>query len=146
MLQRESIAPDNILKKLKHCSTIISCWDIHWTMHLTFQQVHTPWISQYVISQHANALSAFAADGMANKVVMISWYLINANLWSNTIWIILLSSLLWRPAWDVQWSSEPVFLDVHMSVCYMIGVSYDDIYRQYKYWHGKNKLCYYKNM
>ena len=38
MIQDVSLHPGNVFKKLKHGSIIIGCWDIHWSVHLLFEQ------------------------------------------------------------------------------------------------------------
>ena len=39
MLNTDSWTPGNVFKKLQHCSIIVGCWDIHWSVHLLFKQV-----------------------------------------------------------------------------------------------------------
>ena len=40
-VQTDLSAVGNVFKKLKHCSFIIGCRDIHWSVHLLEQQQHT---------------------------------------------------------------------------------------------------------
>ena len=35
-----ALASGNVFKKLKHCSIVIDCWDIHWSVHLLFQVIN----------------------------------------------------------------------------------------------------------
>ena len=42
MAQANSLASGNVFKTLKHHSVITACRDIHWSMCLLEQQVHTP--------------------------------------------------------------------------------------------------------
>ena len=48
MPQTDSSSQGNTFKKLKHCSIIIGCWNIHWNRKCTLQR-----ILQHIISQHA---------------------------------------------------------------------------------------------
>ena len=41
MLQRYLLAPGSAFRKLRRCSIIISCWNIHSSVHMLFQQMHT---------------------------------------------------------------------------------------------------------
>ena len=50
MLWIESSAHGDVVKKLKHCSIAIGCWDIHCSVHLLYT---LQWISQHVLNQHA---------------------------------------------------------------------------------------------
>ena len=41
MLQTNSLVKGNIFKRLKHGYIITGCWNMRWSVHLPFQQMHT---------------------------------------------------------------------------------------------------------
>ena len=68
MLQTDSSAYYNVSKKLKHCSIIIGCWDILWSVHLLFTLW---WIFQHVISH--NAKGGIFIDSMYDHAIHKQW-------------------------------------------------------------------------